>query len=288
MTGSPPTERVVGIVELLAGHPAGCSVAEVAARLNLNRSTTTAVLAELEAAGWVRRLPGRDYVLGPGLLGVAEAVRVRNGAVTGEVTGRLAALAAEVGCGVALTLAERRHLTYLACESGPGRLPAGIEVGTRLPLRPPAGAAVMAWREDAEQRAWLAGAPARDRPPLRELLALVRAGGTAVWRLEPGAAGLLEVLGDVVELLDEHPARHRLRTRVLTQLAQVTGRAYTADELAADEPLPISYLVTPVFDATGTARYELQLGPLAQSVDKPRRDTLTQALTTAAANLRHL
>lgn len=75
MSGSPPTSRVVSVVELLAARPDGCSVAEVTASLELNRATVTSVLAELERTGWARRRADRSYVLGPGLLGVTEAVR---------------------------------------------------------------------------------------------------------------------------------------------------------------------------------------------------------------------
>src|SRR5205823_2361202 len=73
---SPPTDRVVAVLELLAGNESR-TVSEVARALDLNRSTATAVLTALAGAGWVERLPDRGYVLGPGLLPVAEAAFAR-------------------------------------------------------------------------------------------------------------------------------------------------------------------------------------------------------------------
>ncbi|NUU20206.1 MAG: helix-turn-helix domain-containing protein, partial [Streptomycetaceae bacterium] len=129
---SPPTDRVVGIIELLAADPAPRTVAEITARLDLNRSTATAVLGALEAAGWVQRDPAdRTYGLGPGLLGVAESVHARLG-VPEAVDRELRGLAERVGCGVAYSLVGAGQLTFLALVSGPDALPSGIAVGTRL------------------------------------------------------------------------------------------------------------------------------------------------------------
>ncbi|MYW03213.1 helix-turn-helix domain-containing protein, partial [Streptomyces sp. SID3343] len=136
MTASPPTDRVVAVVELLAAASGGLSVSEIATRLDLNRSTAGAVLGALAEPGWVQR--GRDllYTLGPGLLAVAGAVqgRVRMPVDAADV---LADLAERTGCGAALSLVGGDHVVFVAVEPGPGRVPAGITVGARLPLRPP-------------------------------------------------------------------------------------------------------------------------------------------------------
>jgi DNA-binding IclR family transcriptional regulator len=285
VAGSPPTERVISIVELLAARPAGCSVAEVTARLDLNRSTATAVLSTLEEAGWARRLPDRGYVLGAGLAGVAETVRAALPVLSGPGARRLDALAEEAGCGAALSLVGDRHLTFVALARGTGRFPAGIGVGTRLPLRPPAGAAVLAWRDTEEQRRWLTGAAEADRPGLRKALARARENGAVAWRLNDGATELLDVLAEVSELLEEHPGRRELAERVFAQLGRLAGRACTAAELASPGPLPISYLVAPVSDVDGIVRYELQLGPLAVTSGPAERERYVSALRGAAREL---
>ncbi|WP_439677722.1 helix-turn-helix domain-containing protein [Embleya sp. MST-111070] len=279
MVASPPTERVVAVVELLAAAPRGLSVSEVAARLDLNRSTATAVLAALEAPGWVLRGPDRLYTLGAGLLAVADAVRarVRLPAAAAEV---LAELATRVGCGVALSLVGVDQVVFVAVEPGPGRVPAGIEVGTRLPLRPPAGAAVMPWRPAAERTAWLAHAP--ESAPV---LDTIRAHGVAAWRPRRDSAELLPVLRDVVGLLDEHPGRAELRARVLDQLAAISAHAYTDAELTSDRTLPLSHLAAPVRDAHGRPTHELQIGPLRAAVGPTERRGYITELRAAAERL---
>ncbi|MFF7247330.1 helix-turn-helix domain-containing protein [Embleya sp. NPDC008237] len=279
MVASPPTDRVVAVVELLAAAPGGLSVSEVAARLDLNRSTATAVLAALEAPGWVQRGPDRLYTLGPGLLAVADAVHARVGLPAGAAQ-VLAALAARVGCGVALSLVGVDHVVFLAVEPGPGRLPAGIRVGTRLPLRPPAGASVMPWRPAAERAAWLAHAP-----ELAATLDTVRAHGVAAWRPRADSTELLAVLRDVVGLLDEHPGRTGLRERVRDQLASIGAHPYTDAELTSDRPLPLSYLAAPVRNARGHPTHELQIGPLRNAVTPTERHEYISELRTAAARL---
>ncbi|MYS83861.1 helix-turn-helix domain-containing protein [Embleya scabrispora] len=279
MVASPPTDRVVAVVELLAAAPRGLSVSEVAARLDLNRSTATAVLAALAAPGWVQRGPDRLYTLGPGLLAVADAVhaRVRLPAGAAQV---LATLAGRVGCGVALSLVGVDHVVFLAVEPGPGLLPAGIEVGTRLPLRPPAGASVMPWRPAAERAAWLAHAP-----ELAATLDTIRAHGVAAWRPRTDSAELLTVLRDVVGLLDEHPGRTGLRERVREQLASISAHPYTEAELTSDHPLPLSYLAAPIRDTHGHPTHELQIGPLRDAVGPTERHKYITALQTAATHL---
>ena len=96
--GSPPTDRVVTIVELLAEQSEPSSVASIASRLELNRSTVTSILLALERAGWAARQPDRRYTLGPGLLGVAEAVR-ESLPLSERFTEALGELAHRAGCG---------------------------------------------------------------------------------------------------------------------------------------------------------------------------------------------
>ncbi|MFI6981265.1 helix-turn-helix domain-containing protein [Embleya sp. NPDC050154] len=280
MVASPPTDRVVAVVELIAAAaPVGLSVSEVAARLDLNRSTATAVLAALESPGWVQRGADRLYTLGPGLLAVADAVhaRVRPPDDAAEV---LAGLAERVGCGAALSLVGTDHVVFLVVEPGPGLVPAGIEVGTRLPLRPPAGASVMPWRPAAERAAWLAHAP-----ELAPALDTIRSHGVAAWRPRTDSTELLAVLRDVVGLLDEHPGRTALRARVRTQLASISAHPYTDADLTSDEPLPLSYLAAPVRDPRGRPTHELQIGPLRNAVGPTERHTYITELRATAAHL---
>jgi DNA-binding IclR family transcriptional regulator len=283
-SASPPTDRVVAVVELLAGEDRALNVADITAALGLSRSTVTAVLTGLESAGWVRRLADRGYVLGPGLLGVADAVG-RRVPLAGAAAVELAGLAERTRCGATLCEVDGDHLTFLAVDGGPAVFPLGVGVGARLPLRPPAGAVLVAWRSRKEQTAWVARAPHALRPALLDLLDLVRDTGAALWRPDTDHGPLLTLLHDVVSALGERPGRDAVHAHLLDQLLVIAGRPYTADDLASDEPLPLTFLAVPVLGADGQPRYELSLGSPTPVVPRPDRDRYLEELRSTAKRL---
>ena len=284
MTASPPTDRVVRIMDLLAtGAPGSGTVSRIAAELGLNRATTTAVLAALESAGWVRRGADRSYTVGGGLVGIGEAAR-RSLALPNGAREQLEALAASVGGGVTMSLIEPGWLTVVEVAQGGARV-AGMAVGRRIPLVAPSGAAVMPWRDASERSAWLATAAPAHRPMVTELLQLVAEVGCAIWRPEQDEAVLTEVLTDLLEVVDEQLLRPHLRQRVLGQLTTLAGRPYSRAELASDDALPISYLAAPVFDEHGIARFEVQLGPLRAAVPRADRERYVALLRETSAAL---
>ncbi|GAA4056116.1 helix-turn-helix domain-containing protein [Actinomadura miaoliensis] len=277
---SPPTDRAIAVVELLAARRKPVSAAEVADALGLSRSTVGAILGTLADRAWVRRLPDLTYEPGPRLAAIA------------LTCGRLAApdgadeairgLSERVGCGVALGLVTPNGLTFVAVTAGEGRLPAGITTGTVLPLRAPAGAASVAFSSRERQREWLATAPPDCRAALAEVLEQIRADGVALWGIDAAAPAALDVLAEVVEHLSDNPASQDLRGRVLALLADISGRPYGAADVTADAPLPLSHLVAPVFDAAGRATWELQVGPLRAAVGRAeRRHYMTELRRTA-------
>lgn len=283
-TGSPPTDRVVAILELLAGQPEPSSVASIASRLELNRSTATAILLALEHAGWVARQPDRRYGLGPGLLGVAEAVRASL-PVSTRFTAVLDELVDQTGCGASLAVVGATDMTFLSVARGQSRVPAGVGAGLRLPLVAPAGAAAIAYRDTGTQQAWLASAPADQRPAFADVLTQLRDNGVAAFSLGAADTKMLDVLGEVVEMLAEHPRRGALRQRALELLIGLGGSPYTAAQFASPAALPVSYLIAPVFDDDGCTVYELQLGPLQPAVSAAQRRSYADALRTAASKL---
>lgn len=276
---SPPTRRVIEIVALLAARPEPKTVAGIAEQLGIARATATAVLAELEAAGWVVRVPERGYRIGPGFLALTSAP------LPGAVGDALTALAERTGCGATLSRIEPEHLTVLDVRQGPDRAIPGIPVGHRIPLRFPAGAAVMPWRAAAEQNAWLATAPATDRRGASALLTLVRRRGVALFRPTSDDAGLVALLADLLSAAGTELLQPNLRARALRQLAALTARPFTAAELDSDADLPLSYLAAPVFDADGAAAYEVQLGPLRPTTTRAERDGFVRATLDAARAL---
>lgn len=280
-SASPPTERVIAIVELVAGHATPMTGAEIADELGLSRSTAAAVLNVLTERGWLRRAPDMRYRTGAWFDSFA-ASALGEPAAPANAVQVLDELAGEVGCGAALGLVGSDELKFVTVTAGPGRLPAGITAGTALPLRAPAGAAVVAFRDAEQQDRWLGTALAAHRDRLVEALHLIRSTGVAAWGIDAASSAELDVLAEVVEHLADHPAPRGLRTRVLALLAGIGGQPYCADEIRADARLPLSYLVAPVFDAGGHAVWELQIGPLREEVDLAERTRYTTHLHRAA------
>ncbi|WP_431950844.1 helix-turn-helix domain-containing protein [Nocardia lijiangensis] len=276
---SPPTRRVVEIVTLLATAAEPLPVATIAERLGIARATATAVLAELDAAGWAVRVPERGYRVGPALVALT-AARLPRG--VGDL---LTELTVKTGCGATLSRIEPDHLTVLDVRHGPARTVPGIPVGHRIPMQFPAGAAVMPWRSAAEQNTWLATTAEPDRRTASALLTLVRERGVALFRPRADDAGLVDLLADLLAAARSELLQPNLRARALRQLAALTARPFTRSELDSDVDLPLSYLAAPVFDAHGSASFEVQLGPLRTSTTKPERDDYIAATLAAARAL---
>ncbi|WP_189023384.1 helix-turn-helix domain-containing protein [Nocardia rhizosphaerihabitans] len=278
---SPPTSRVVAVVELLAARGTALSAAEIAQSLALSRSTVGAILSTLDRHGWVRRHTDLTYQLGPGLARVgllAPAAVTESEAIGAE----LEQLATRVGCGAALTALSGDDLVFVTVVGGHGLIPAGIENGTRIPLLPPAGATLIAHAPVATQNSWLdRGDPAR-RTEFREVLATIRTTGCCAWSLRPGALTALRVLADVVDLLSGRPAADELRGRVLSLLGDITGSAHTEADLNSSASLSLGYLSAPVLAADGRALFEVQIGPLRTEVTaEARRRYIDELLATA-------
>ncbi|OBG03271.1 helix-turn-helix domain-containing protein [Mycolicibacter sinensis] len=281
--GSPPTDRVVAVVELLATLSEPISVASIVSRLEINRSTATAILGALERAGWASRQSDRRYTLGVGLIGVAEAVRAAL-PLGGQYASAVEELARRANCGATLAFAGATDLTFLSVAAARERFPAGVGVGVRLPLMAPVGATVVAHRDSGTQRDWLQSAGA-NRSGLADLLSQVRQSGVAVFGMGNSDPQALNTLAEVAELLAEHPRRATLRQRVFEMLFSLSGHPYTATQLATSGDLSVSYLAVPVFDEQGHATYELQLGPLSAAVSAAGREHYMNEIKATAAYL---
>ncbi|MFI6867216.1 helix-turn-helix domain-containing protein [Nocardia sp. NPDC050406] len=281
---SPPTRRVISVVELLTAHHSSMTAAEIADTLDLNRSTVGAILAALGDSGWVRRLPDLSYELGPALAAIGH--RATAAQRDWEwLHAELERLAARVGCGAALTAITGEELEFLAVTRDRGLVPGGIEAGIRFPLLAPAGAAIIAHAGAARQRDWLETAVPERRADYAAVLETLRTEGYSAWRLAPDSIPTLRVLADVVDHLAEHPTSKDLRGRVLALLATVGGAPYDPATMNGADALPLSYLSAPVFDAEGHAAMELQIGPLRSAVTRAERLRYIEELTAAAGRL---
>jgi len=147
---SPPTERVIAVIELLGSEPARqFTLAEICRSLAISRATGHAILTTLTAHDWVTRDPvTAEYAWGPAIASLAKPANAL------MYRGDLQALAAEAGTQVYLTRKEGGTLVIVEtageCLTGPR-----ISPGLRTPLVAPFGRDYVAWSSAETQKAWL-------------------------------------------------------------------------------------------------------------------------------------
>jgi DNA-binding IclR family transcriptional regulator len=283
---SPPTDRVVGVLNLLAAEDKGLSASAIARRLQMTSSTCATLLAALDGADYVERSPDKTYRLGSGLLPLAQSLHGRF-PLLGVAHDELSRLCAELRCGATLTRIAGDHLRVLVAVGANGQDPLGVAPGDRFPLSPPYGAIAMAWRPDAEVDQWIDSASAimtpTERDHERRVMVDIRTRGVGVWSLEPRAAPLVERIRSLIGDLASSPTSQQLRDQV-TELFAVFGRhGYTADELAARRSLSVGYVLAAIFGADGQPRYEIDLHVLRTTMSGAvLDDALDRVLESAA------
>lgn len=272
-TASPPTDRVIVIVRRLLETDQSLRVSDLAAPLGITRSTCSAVLASLEGHGWVEREADGRYRPGAGLIPVANAVRARLPILPLAGT-LLRALVSETGAeGASLSRVDSTS-TVVVASVGPDGL-SDSSPALRLPIFPPFGPVVVAFRPGEARRRWLTTVTdATVRDHLAEFLATIRRRRVGIWRLDHDVHRLIEALGGAQ--LDE-------RTAALFLTAGRSG--YLDKELSGDGPFPVSYMAAPVFDADGGPCFELELHLVRAAVQPQQLDELTRRLGSAAQRL---
>ncbi|MFI6869520.1 helix-turn-helix domain-containing protein [Nocardia sp. NPDC050406] len=209
---SPPTHRVVQVVDLLSRRPMEhLSLAAIVRATGMSRATAHAVLTQLCADGWTLRDENGNYSLGLELITVARraepAFPLRRRAL--EPMRKLAAQH-----GIPVFLAEREADAILITEVvGTPSIP-WIRVGRRLSLSPPVCREFIAWAPEPARTAWIESADAAHRPRLTAVLDAIRTRGYAVERLADDSAPMLEALTALRHSPVTDPLRHRLNAMI--------------------------------------------------------------------------
>ncbi len=283
---SPPTDRVVAVLEYLAAHSRGASASEVARTLGLNGSTCAVLLASLERAQWVERARDKTYRLGSGLLSVVDAMRARF-PLLGAGDTLLRRLSEELGCPCVLTRIHADHLLVVATSAAETLAGSGID--RRFPIDPPYGSGAVAWRPTEEIERWL-DLPAKpltrsERARYRRLLAGIRERGYAVWRLDEADGPLVGRVREMLDALRGDPHSEALRTRLVRLFASFGRHGYLSSELARDRSVPVSYMIAPVFGPDGQPHYEIVVQLLRAAMRGDEIDQVGERLLAAAALL---
>jgi DNA-binding IclR family transcriptional regulator len=279
---SPPTERVVAVLDFLSRHPRDrFGLSDLARRLGLSKPTCLGILTTLAGAGYLVR-DGQDktYRLGPALISLGhtaqESMRV-NPAAREE----LRRLSSIYGTTAALSAVVDDRITLLELV-GPAGADVGVHVGQSYPFAPPVGLMFVLWDDEA-LRDWLAREPTiplrTDGDRLDRVIEECRAAGYLVERLTPGGRRLYALMaGMSSELPDE------LRALLGELVSDVGERVYLRSEASGRQRHDVSVISAPVFDhhRRQAMVVSLQIGRALSDAEIGR---CARGLTAAAATL---
>ncbi|WP_135458658.1 helix-turn-helix domain-containing protein [Mycobacterium sp. DL99] len=248
---SPPTARVVAILDFLSRHPQErFGLSELTRRVGLTKPTCLGILSSLTESGYLIRDSGdKTYRLGPSLISLGHAAQ-ESMRVNPAARAELHALSAAFDTSAGLTAVVDDRITVLEVVGPPGRDP-GVRVGQSYPFAPPVGLMFVLWDDDA-LRAWLAKAPTiplrTESARLQRVIENCRADGYLVERLTPGGRRLYALMaGMSTNLPDE------LRALLSELVSDIGERVYLRDECEtpgrrSTARSDISVISAPVFD----------------------------------------
>lgn len=243
---SPPTDRVVQILDFLATRPAQrYGVSELARRVGLSKPTCLGIVTSLTEAGYLVRDPAdKTYRLGPSLITLGHRAQ-ESMRVSPAAREHLRRLSARYDAPAALSAVVDDRITLLDLVAPPGARP-GVEVGQSYPFAPPVGLMFVLW-DDAAEQDWLRRQPTiplrTDTARLKRVVASCRADGYLVERQTPGGRRLYALMaGMPTELPDE------LRALLGELVSDIGERVYLRGEGSVRAKHDISVISAPVFD----------------------------------------
>lgn len=253
---SPPTERVIAVMQLLAAEPdRSFSLADITRRLDISRATGHAILTTLAAHQWVLRdEASAGYSCGPA---IAALGRPSNNRAFRPV---LAELSESIGTQVLLVRRDGASL-QIVDTVGESLTAPRLGAGFRVPLVAPFGRDYVAWAAESAQQAWLgAGQPAtRLRKRLAAVLQETRRRGYVIERLSPEYIRVYSALRALA--IDGEP--DAITRRLAWSFADLTLVDYLPGELDDSGPHQIATIAAPVRDADGLVAMSVSAAPFS-------------------------
>ncbi|MCF6387448.1 helix-turn-helix domain-containing protein [Mycobacterium sp. MBM] len=247
---SPPTERVVAILQFLARHPHDrFGLSELARRVDISKPTCLGILTILAEAGYLVRdagESGRDktYRLGPALITLGhlaqESLRVSPAA-----RDELRRLSETFGVTAALSAVVDDRITLLDLVAPPGTPPA-VRVGQSYPFAPPVGLMFVLW-DDRAVREWLDKEPTiplrTDTARFDRVITECRSAGYLVERLTPGGRRLYALMAGMSNTLPDE-----LQALLGELVSDIGERVYLRGEDGLTARHDVSVIAAPVYD----------------------------------------
>lgn len=243
---SPPTQRVVAILDFLAKHPhEQFGLSQLARKLELSKPTVLGIVTTLAEAGYLVRDPkDKTYRLGPSLITLGhiaqESLRV-NPAARAELN----RLSHAFNTTAALAGVVDDRITLLELVGPPGS-DVGVRVGQSYPFAPPVGLMFVLWDDDA-LRAWLAKTPTiplrTDSERLDRVVAECRSSGYLVERLTPAGRRLYALMAGMSSTLPDE-----LRALLGELISDIGERVHLAGDAGPRQRHDVSVISAPVYD----------------------------------------
>ena len=246
---SPPTVRVVAILDFLARHPHDrFGLSDLARRLGLAKPTCLGIVTTMTDSGYlVRDARDKTYRLGPSLITLGhiaqESMRV-NPASREE----LRRLSETFTTTAALSAVVDDRITLLELVGPPGA-DVGVRVGESYPFAPPVGLMFVLWDDEA-LRSWLAKAPTiplrTDTQRLDRVIAECRASGYLVEKLTPAGRRLYALMAGMSSTLPDE-----LRALLGELISDIGERVHLRSESRTSgtrQRHDISVISAPVYD----------------------------------------
>lgn len=278
---SPPTARVVALLDFLARNPRQqFGLSELARQAGLSKPTCLGIVTTLTEAGYlVRDAQDKTYRLGPALIALGHSAQEAL-LVSPAAREELRRLSSTFSTTAALSAVVDDRITLLELVAPPNARET-VRVGQSYPFAPPVGLMFVLW-DPAALHDWLARQPTvplrTDTQHLERVIAECRARGYLVERLTPAGRRLYTLMAGLsTELPDELQA-------LLGELVSDIGeRVYLRGEAGsrARQRHDISVIAAPVFD-----HHQRQVMVVSLQVGRALSDTeITKwaaALTTSA------
>lgn len=244
---SPPTRRVVEILDFLARHPHDrFGVSELARRTGQSKPTCLGIVTTLAESGYlVRDSQDKTYRLGPSLISLGhiaqESLRVSPAARE-----ELRRLSRQYDTTASLAAIVDERITLLDLVGPPGS-DVGVRAGQSYPFAPPVGLMFVLWDDDA-LRDWLAREPTiplrTDSDRLDRVVAECRATGHLVERQTAGGRRLYALMAGMSNTLPQE-----LRALLGELISDVGERVYLPGETGSSrQKHDISVISAPVYD----------------------------------------
>jgi len=243
---SPPTERVVTILDFLARHPdQSFGLSELARRTELSKPTCLGIANALADAGYLTRDdPDKTYRLGPGLISLGRAAQ-QSLRVGPEAREQLRRLSADFATSAALSAVVDDRITVLDLVAAP-HAHLGVQAGQSYPFAPPVGLMFVLW-DDLALQDWLARQPTiplrSESERLQRVVEECRADGYLVERLTPGGQRLYGLMAGLPSDLPDE-----LRALLGELVSDIGERVYLRGEAGGRGRHDISVISAPVYD----------------------------------------